>query len=184
MKNRIIAGLAAIVAALALVTGGSLAATAVAPPTAVKASTASVSEGTAVFARLVRQPTGLRAFSGVYTDLSGTINWNLDQQGGFTFNDADGLVVPVDGLYELEWSAILNSPGQGIIGIALDGQTPNGGILQAIGPVVNSAAAIGNGSATIWLPAGTEVKLWGYGHGGFMELQTTAAVHWGVALIQ
>lgn len=184
MKNRLIAGLAAVAAALALVAGGSLAATA-SQPTQVKASTASVANDTAVFARLTRTTSTLTAANGSYTNLSGTSHWVLDEAGGFVF-DSSGLHVPVDGIYEISWSTILTSGGSGIVGVATDGQTPHGGILQAIGPVVNLAAGTGNGSSTLFLPADTELDLWGYGSGSSISFQdmNSPAVHWTVTLIQ
>jgi hypothetical protein len=149
----------------------------------------STSGGTGVYARLTRTQTALTVPSGSYANISQSTYWNMSQDGGFAlFNIAGkvGLEVPVDGVYELSWNTILTSGGQGICGFALDSATPNGGILLGIGPVVNLAAATGNGDTTIVLPAGTLVSLWCYGSGGTMGFQNinSPAVSWSATLIQ
>jgi hypothetical protein len=184
-KNRgLWAGVAAFAAAVALVVGGQAVAQA-SPPPAVHSSTASVAAGTGVYATLVRSQNALTASNGVYTNLSSTNAWWLDEDGGFTF-DSTGLHVPSDGLYLIQWEVLLTYGANGIVGVAIDNATPNGGILAAIGPVVSNAAATGNGSETIWLPAGTTLDLWGYGAGSSMAIQPlpSNASQWSVTLLQ
>lgn len=175
MKNKLIAGLAAIAAAVVLVIGGGAVANAY------------VVDHGLVYASVVRNTgTTLTASSGAYTNLtssSNTSKWYIDEAGGFTL-DSDGITVPVDGVYELSWATMLTSGGSGIAGFVLDGQTPDGSLLGGVGPIVNSAAAIGNGSYSVFLPAGTEVDFWAYGNGGSMTLQTGPVTRLSVVLLQ
>lgn len=187
--------LAAAGAALALLVTGVFGAVAIggaaqaAGPVAASNYSYSQAGGTGVYARFTRTSASLTVPSGSYANISAPTYWNIDEDGGFVHLNSggvNGVEVPVEGVYELSWSTILTSSGQGICGFALDSQTPNGGILQGIGPVVNLAASTGNGSATLVLPTRTAVSLWCYGSGGTMGFQdlNSPAVQWSVTLLQ
>lgn len=171
MKNKIIAGLAAIATAVVLVVGGS--ALAQAAP-----------DGPASYVQLTRVPsTTLTASNGSYTDLTSTSKWSIqNEQGGYTFG-ANGITVPVTGIYRLDWSVLATGNSNGIFGFAINGATPDGGILHAIGPVVQLAASTGNGSVVIPLQANDDIKFWGYGSGNSISLQTSIANRLTVTLI-
>ena len=187
--------LAAFGAAFALLVVGIFGAVAIggaaqaAGPVAASNYSYSQAGGTGVYARFTRTSASLTVPSGSYANIGAPTYWNMDEDGGFVHINSggvNGVGVPVDGVYELSWNTILTSSGSGICGFALDGQTPNGGILLGIGPVVNSAAAIGNGSTEIVLPAGTLVSLWCYGSGGTMGFQNinSPAVSYSITLLQ
>lgn len=173
MKKTPWSAIAALAAALGVALGLGILAPATAAP-----------DGPASYVQLTRVPaTSLVASSGAYTDLSSTSKWSIQNEaGGYTF-DADGITVPVAGVYQLEWSTILVNGGKGIVGFALNGDTPDGGILHAIGPVTSLAASVGNGSTVLPLQPGETIKLWGYGSGGTMSFQDAIAVRWSVTLI-
>jgi hypothetical protein len=183
VKKHLIAGISAIVTAVVLVIGGAA--------VAQSASASPTWDGRQAFhAHLMRNAPTLTAANGSYTNLTGGTNtsaWSLSNYTPFgepTFSyDSDGLKVPVNGVYNVSWSVLLQTGGSGVCGIAIEGDTPNGGILHGIGAVVNSAAAIGNGSASVILGADDEVNLWCYGSGGTMTLQSTNAVKLSVDLV-
>lgn len=141
-----------------------------------------------IHADLVRNTAqgALTASNGSYTNLTASSvqnRWLLDEYGGFAFSST-GVTVPVDGVYHLSWSTILNAGGSGIGGFYIDGNTPNGGTLLGIGPIVNLAAAVGNGSADVWLAAGQSVDFWVYGSGSAITLQAAPATRVSITLLQ
>lgn len=173
MKNKLIAGLAAIAAAVVLVIGGS--AIAQAAP-----------DGPASYIQLTRTSGTSQSLSnnGSYVSVATTAKWGIQNStSGYTFDDTVGITVPTSGVYELTWSLLLTSGANGICGFAVNGDVPNGGILDAIGPVVNLAAASGNGSTVIPLQAGDDIKFWCYGSGAAMSVQDSIANRIGVTLI-
>ncbi len=172
--------IAAAAAAFALLVGGAFGAAALAGP-AVAAP-----DGPAVYAQLDRvgATTAATGANGSYSNLTNnTSKWSaLNEAGGFTF-DTNGIHIPVTGVYHISWNAILTAGGSGICGFALNGDTPNGGVLFGIGPIVNLAAAVGNGSADVVLADDSTVNFWCYGNGGSITLQTVKASNIDITLI-
>lgn len=128
-----------------------------------------------------RTTTALSAPNGSYGDISATAAWTPELGGGMTY--ANGFTVPLAGLYQVEWSALIaGAGGSGIMGIAVNGATPNGALLYAPGILASGGAVFGNGAAMVRLNAGDTLKLWGYGNGSALTLNSTAdhpATHWG-----
>jgi hypothetical protein len=174
LKSRIWAG----ASALALVAVAAFGAAAIATPAS------AAPDGPASYIQITRDA-GAQSLSnnGSYVHVSTEAAWSIqNEQGGYTFDSA-GITVPVSGLYELTWSVLLTSGANGICGFAVNGATPDGGILHGIGPVANLAAASGSGATVVPLQEDDDVKLWCYGSGGSMTLQDSIANRIGVALI-
>jgi hypothetical protein len=174
MRKRIIAALSTAALAIAVIGGAA----------AVTVPAQAAPDGPAVHLDLDRTSTTLTAISGSYTNLTAdSSKWSqTNNLGGFTVNN-DGIFVPVTGVYEVSWSAILTSGGSGICGFTTDNSTPNGGVLFAIGPIVNLAAATGNGTFTGVIANDDPIEFWCYGSGGSISLQAVKATNITVTLI-
>lgn len=132
------------------------------------------------FIHLYRKSTTLSSPNGSYGYIGSPNDWNaIDPGSDFTYNPG-GIVIPDSGVYQIDWTLILNSAGKGLVGISINNSSPNGGNLRALGTVNNLAAAAGNGSEVLTLGAGDILGLYAYGDGGAMSIQTASSVHWGI----
>jgi hypothetical protein len=125
-----------------------------------------------------RTATSVSSGNGSYADVSANAAWTTDLNGGMVYSN--GFTVPIAGLYEVEWSVLGTGSTEGIMGIAINGATPGGNVLHAIGAVKSAGAAVGNGSALVRLNAGDTMKLWAYGNSGTIGLTATepSGCHW------
>lgn len=132
-----------------------------------------------------RTTTALAINSGSYTNISANAAWTPNNMGGITYTD--GFIVPLAGIYEVEWSLIMVGTMAGIAGIGVNiAGSPGGDVLHAVGPIATTAASMGNGSALVTLAANDKLTFWGYGSGasGNVAPLAGAATHWGVRWVR
>lgn len=128
---------------------------------------------------MVRRTTGgLGVGNTAYVNMSANSAWstavNGELQGAMTYTN--GFVVPIAGVYDVEWSLLFVSPTVGaVVGVGVNVSTvTDSSILHALsGMALGGGALAGNGSAKIRLNASDVLTLWGYGNGASV---TTSAV--------
>jgi hypothetical protein len=118
----------------------------------------------------------LSAPNGSYGTLHATGAWNVTgQAGAFVFADyvqGDGIRIPEDGLYLLDWTLILDNAASGIVGFTRNKSTGITGLdLRALGGIVQVGASIGGNAQTVELYTNDVIRLVGYGNGSTLVIQ-------------
>ncbi|EYT59755.1 hypothetical protein [Microbacterium sp. UCD-TDU] len=116
-----------------------------------------------------RTATTLSAATGDYRNISATAAWSAtggQMRGGMSYNN--GIIVPIDGWYEVGWALRGLDPAPAtIVGIAVNKDTGVGGDdMWAIGHMLVNIVTIGTASARVKLNANDKLTLFAYASSG------------------
>jgi hypothetical protein len=134
-----------------------------------------------------RTATAVNAGNGSYANMSANAGWTTtsgggELVGGVTYNN--GFQVPISGLYQVSWAALMVNTGPvGIMGITVNKTSGvGGGDLYAFGTLQNGGATGGSGTGLVRLSANSVLTLFGYSVGA-NGLQSVASCFWSVQLV-
>lgn len=133
-------------------------------------------------AGIVRRTTSaLTTGGGAYANMSANAKWgNRDLINGMTYSD--GFIVPLAGIYVVEWQMLSSTSRASILGIAVNaGSSIAGGhTLHAASSLQDGGAFIGAGSAMVRLDVDDKLTLWGYSaSAATMNANANEGPHWG-----
>lgn len=116
-----------------------------------------------------RTSVALAAATGDYRNIAATAAWTAtggQLRGGMTYNN--GIIVPIDGWYEVWWALRGLDPAPAtIVGIAVNKDTGVGGDdMWAIGHMLVNIVTVGSASAKVKLSANDKLILFAYASSG------------------